>query len=77
MIETADLERLDERYVKKDDCTVLRSETDRRLDGIKEDVYDIKSEIAVNKTKMNILIAVLSAIAVPVLSMAVKYLFGA
>ena len=67
-IDKEDLERLDERYVKKDDCVVMRSETDKRIDSIHEDVAVIKSEF---KT----LIKILAAIAVPVLAIAVKYLF--
>ena len=69
MIDTADLERLDERYVKKDDCTVLRTETDRRIDAFVTD-------FAVMKTKLNMLMGILSAIAVPVLAIAIKLLFG-
>ena len=68
-IEQEDLTRLDERYVKKDDCTVLRSDTDRRIDAIVTD-------FAVMKTKLNMLIGILSAIAVPVLAIAIKLLFG-
>ena len=67
-IEEKDLARLDERYVKKDDCTVLRSETDRRIDSIKED-------ITVVKTKLNILIGILSGIGAGVLTIALKLLF--
>ena len=70
MIEHDDFERLDERYVKKDDCIDLRADTDKRIDSIVTDM-------AVMKTKLNTLIAILSAIAVPVLAIAVKYLFGA
>ena len=68
-IEQEDITRLDERYVKKDDCTVLRSDTDRRIDAIVTD-------FAVMKTKLNMLIGILSAIAVPVLAIAIKLLFG-
>lgn len=68
-IEQEDIARLDERYVKKDDCTVLRSDTDRRIDAIVTD-------FAVMKTKLNMLIGILSAIAVPVLAIAIKLLFG-
>ena len=61
--------RLDERYVKKDDCGILRAETDKRLDALHTDV-------AVIKTRLTATIAILSAIAVPVLGIAVKLLFG-
>lgn len=63
------LDRLDERYVKIADCTTIQSETDKRIDAIHEDV-------AVVKTRMNTIIAILSAIAVPIVAIAVKLLFG-
>lgn len=70
MIDNEDISRLDERYVKKDDCVDNRSKTDERIDSIHEDVSVIKSEF-------KWLIAILSAIAVPVLGIAVKLIFGA
>lgn len=69
MIGSEDIARLDERYVKKDDCTVLRTDTDNRIDAIKVDIEIVK-------TKMNTVIGILSAIGVPVLAIALKYLFG-
>lgn len=69
MIEQDDITRLDERYVKKDDCVDMRSETDKRIDSIHEDV-------AVVKQKLGTLIGILTTIAVPVVAIAVKYLFG-
>lgn len=69
-IDKDDLSRLDERYVKKDDCVDMRSETDKRIDSIHEDVSVIKSEF-------KWLIAILSTIAVPVLGIAIKLIFGA
>lgn len=68
MIENDDLKLLDERFVKRIECVDLRSATDQRIDTIITD-------LAVNKTKLNALIAILSAIAVPVLAIAVKLLF--
>lgn len=68
-IDKEDIYRLDERYVKKDDCVDMRSETDKRIDSIHEDV-------AVVKQKLSTLIGILTAIAVPVLGIAIKYLFG-
>lgn len=70
MIEKEDIERLDERYVKQTDCTVIQSETDKRIDSIHE-------AQAIMNTKLNILIGILSAIGVSVLGIAVKLLFGA
>ena len=62
--------RLDERYVKKDDCNEARTEAERRIDKIYVDV-------AVIRTRQNIEISILGAIAVPVLAIAAKLLFGA
>lgn len=64
------LNRLDERYVKISDCTTIQAETDKRIDSIHEDV-------AIVKTRLTTVIAILSAIAVPVVAIAVKLLFGA
>jgi hypothetical protein len=69
MLEKEDLERLDERYMRREDCIIIQTETDKRLDSIHEDV-------AVLKSRIGTLIAILSAIAVPVIGIAVKYLFG-
>lgn len=69
MLEDKDFERLDERYVKKDSCVDLRAETDKRIDTILVDV-------AVTKTRLGVVIAILAAIAAPVLAIAVKLLLG-
>ena len=68
-IDNEDIARLNEIYVRKDDCNDMRSETDKRIDSIHEDV-------AVVKQKLSTLIGILSAIAVPVIGIAIKYLFG-
>ncbi len=70
MLSKETIEYLDDRYVKKDDCTELRTETDRRIDSILIDV-------AIIRTRQNIEIAILGAIAAPVLAIAAKLLFGA
>lgn len=68
MIDHDDFDRLDERYIKRIECIDLRTATDKRIDTIITDM-------AVNKTKLNVLIGILSAIGVPVLAIAVKLLF--
>lgn len=68
-IDNEDIARLNEIYVRKDDCNTLRSETDQRIDSIHEDV-------AVVKTKLSILIGILTSIAIPVLGIAIKLIFG-
>lgn len=70
MIEKEDIERLDERYVRKEDCSTIQADTDKRID-------EIHVTQAVMDTKLNILIGILSAIGVAVLGIAVKLFFGA
>lgn len=70
MIEKEDIERLDERYVRKEDCSTIQADTDKRIDQIHE-------AQAIMNTKLNILIGILSAIGVSVLGISVKLLFGA
>ena len=69
-IEDSDLVRLDERYVRKDDCSEKMGVSDNRVDGVLRDV-------AVLNAKVTWLIGILATIAVPVVAIAVKYLFGA
>lgn len=68
-IEESDIKRLDERYVQKDACTEKMNESDHRMDGMQRDM-------AVLNVKLTWLIGILVTIAVPVLSIAIKYLFG-
>lgn len=68
MIDSKDLEVLDERYVRKDVCS------DHRATNSKE-MQEIREGLAIIKTKVNILLGILGAIAVPVLAIAVKFLF--
>lgn len=63
-----DFDALDARYVKKDDCVDHRTETAKEMEEIRRDS-------AILKTKLNIVIAILAAIGVPVLSIAVTLLF--
>lgn len=68
-IDEKDLARLDERYRRKDECEDKMSATDSRVD-------DLKTDVEVVKTKLNILIGILSAIGVGVLGIALKLIFG-
>lgn len=69
MLIKEDFERLDERYVRKDDCTDKHTVTDERINNL-------NMEIAVVKTRLGITIGILVTIAIPVLAIAIKYLFG-
>lgn len=69
MIEKEDFELLDNRYVKKDECIEKHEKTDEKISNLKSDIASIK-------TRLNMLIGILSAIGVAVLGVAVKMLFG-
>lgn len=59
----------DGRYVLIDDCEKTVKEESKKIDRL-------TVEFAKSNTKLNILIAILSAIAVPILGVCVKLLFG-
>lgn len=69
MIDNNDIARLDEIYVRKDDCTGYRAGEEKEFREMSERIIEIK-------TKQNITIGILSAIGVAVLTIAVKVLFG-
>ena len=59
----------DGRYVLIEDCERTVKEESKKIDRL-------TVEFAKSNTKLNILIAILSAIAVPILGVCVKLLFG-
>jgi hypothetical protein len=59
----------DGRYVLIEDCEKTVKEESKKIDRL-------TVEFAKSNTKLNILIAILSAIAVPILGVCVKLLFG-
>ena len=61
--------RFDDRYRKIDDCTDIMTQYDSKLDKV------INNQTA-EKTRLNILIAILAAIAAPVIGTAVTSLLG-
>lgn len=70
----------DGRYVLIEDCEDNRNRETSKIDGLKEEFARLREEVRVDRaktnTRLNILIAILSAIAVPILSVCVKLLFG-
>lgn len=62
-------DHFDGRYRKIDDCDELVEKEANKIDLL-------TVEFAKSNTKLNILIAILSTIAVPILSVCVKTLFG-
>ena len=69
-VDENDIRRLDERYVKKDDCGAVQRDLDKRMD-------EGEKNFAVFSTKLNIMIAILATIAAPILAIAVKLIFKA
>lgn len=68
-IEDNDIKRLDDIYVRKDDCEENRNELQNILNKQ-------GTEMEVVKTKLNVLIGILSAIGIPILAIAIKLIFG-
>lgn len=70
----------DGRYVRIKDCEENRSEETSKIDGLKEEFTRLREEVRVDRaktnTRLNILIAILSTLAVPIVGVCVKLLFG-
>lgn len=70
----------DGRYVLVDDCEKNRETESSKIDSLKEEFARLREEVRVDRaktnTRLNILIAILSALAVPVVGVCVKLLFG-
>ena len=64
-----DIEYLGKYFVPRQECSKIVS-------GENEKIASLKVDIAKLGTKLSILIAILSAVAVPVVSLCVKYLLG-
>ena len=69
MIEENDIVRLKEVFVTRSECEIKNDESQR-------DRAEIKADIRECRTKLNMLVGILAAIAVPVLGIAIKLLFG-
>ena len=69
MIEKDDMEYLSEIFMPRAECRKSIEVRDR-------EIFKVQQDIAVLVTKINMLIGILGAIAVPVLAIAIKLLFG-
>lgn len=67
---------LDDRYVKKDVCVRNIETENEKIEKVKTIATEMQVNIAKLSTKMGIVIGILAAIAVPVISLCVKLLFG-
>ena len=70
----------DGRYVLVDDCEKARQGDSSKIDGLKDEFTRLREEVRVDRaktnTRLNILIAILSTLAVPIVGVCVKLLFG-
>ena len=70
----------DGRYVLIEDCEENRIKETSKIDGLKEEFARLREEVRVDRaktnTRLNILIAILSTLAVPIVGVCVKLLFG-
>ena len=70
----------DGRYVLVEDCEKSRETETSKIDGLKEEFSRLREEVRVDlaktNTRLNILIAIPSTLAVPIAGVCVKLLFG-
>ena len=70
----------DGRYVLIDDCEKARQGESSKIDGLKDEFARLREEVRVDRaktnTRLNILIAILSTLAVPIVGVCVNLLFG-
>lgn len=70
----------DGRYVLITDCGENRNKDAGKIDGLKEEFASLREEVRVDRaktnTRLNILIGILSTLAVPIVGVCVKLLFG-
>ena len=70
----------DGRYVLVEDCEKSRETETNKVAGLKEEFARLREEVRVDRaktnTRLNILITILSTLAVPIIGVCVKLLFG-
>ena len=70
----------DARYVLIADCEDNRNKETDKINGLKEEFVRLREEVRVDRaktnTRLNILIAILSTLSVPIVGVCVKLLFG-
>ena len=70
----------DGRYGLVEVCEKSRETETSKIDGLKEEFTRLREEVRVDRaktnTRLNILIAILSTLAVPIVGVCVKLLFG-
>lgn len=63
-------------FRKIDDCGDIVIKEENKIQQLKDSINSLTIEQAKTNTRLGILIAILSAIGVPILSVCVKFLFG-
>lgn len=73
-------DHFDGRYVKQEDCEKTVIKESDKIDDLKNEFARLREEVRVDRaktnTRLNILIAILTTIAVPILGVCVKMLFS-
>lgn len=69
-------DHFDGRYRKIDDCDEMVKAENKKIIELQNTITELKIEQTKTNTRLGILIAILSAIAVPILAVCVKLLFG-
>jgi septal ring factor EnvC (AmiA/AmiB activator) len=63
-------------YRRIDDCGDIVTKEEKKISELNNSIAGLKVEQAKTNTRLGILIAILSAIAIPILGVCVKLLFG-
>lgn len=63
-------------YRRIDDCESIVKKEEGKIEKLESSITELKVEQAKTNTRLAILIAILSAIAVPILAVSVSYFFG-
>lgn len=70
----------DARYILADECEKMRHTETSRIDSLKEEFAMLREEVRVDRaktnTRLNILIGILSVIAVPIIGVCVQFLLN-
>lgn len=59
-----------------DDCTHIVTKEESKIQELKDSMAELKVEQAKTNTRLGVLIAILSAIGVPIVGVCIKLLFG-
>ncbi|MBR5270870.1 MAG: hypothetical protein IKV64_01670 [Clostridia bacterium] len=75
-IQTQLQDHFDGRYRKIDDCNETVESERRKIEKLENTITELKIEQVKTNTRLAILIGILSTIAIPILALCVKLLFG-